>query len=246
MEETRGQWLLCSRLTYLKLSLVPSTHLPIFPTMTWILKTKDVSVFKHLAAGFCPARACFSPLCPPYMYTHTLIHSHTHVDTHTQWSVRGVNILSWDHSVVFSSGLPKLPYGTFWCPLTYKQKPQEKRAVLTSTEKWKSIWILLSPKCMKVGTQQQNILFTWPSSVKWAGKSEVLECRFMVTSVLNQLWACQQGPDVTFPRFQHEGPFLQSDLSKALLGRWLLSSCHLLNCTSWARNAIATTLWKYK
>ena len=65
----------------LQVELVLSTHLLILPAMTWRLNTKDVSGFQALAAGFCPGRACSSPLSP--LHTHTRTHTHTHIHTHT-------------------------------------------------------------------------------------------------------------------------------------------------------------------
>ena len=86
-------------------------------------------------------------------------------------------------------------------------------------------------------------MFSWPSPVMWARKWEFLECNILVTRVPRQLWVYHHGIEVPFSRFQPLGPFLQSDLSRTPSCQMTAYHCYRLHSTSWAKNAIATTLY---
>ena len=175
------------------------------------------------------------------LYTST--HMQTHTDTYT---MRSKEVWAASAEITVYSALQWAAPSCLLLPLEVSRYNQQHWRWGTSWRQQQhehfSVTTLLSPEILKVGQQQQNIMFSWPSPVMWAGMWEFLECSVLVASVSKQLWAYHPGIEVTFSRFQPLGPFLQSDLSRTPSCYMTAYHCHRLHCTSWAKNSITTTL----
>lgn len=175
---------------------------------------QQVSIQEGHVPLFCPL---YTYTCNRHARTHTHTLTHIHTQTHTQWGVKKCELAQLRSPYgLLSRGCPKVPCGTCWDLLTHNQNLRRRGP--SCHKQWHehlSVWTLLCPERLKVGQQQQNILFSWPSLVTWAGKWEVIECSFLVTTVVNQLWASHLGSELSFSILQPLDIFLQSDLSRA-------------------------------
>ena len=139
------------------------------------------------------------PLPPP-------LHTHTHTHTHL---VRGKRC---GPAEVGSLLLPALQWAALSCPVLPVGVSCHMSRGLGKAgwdDDYNDVKVFLSglsgPKPLKVGIQQQNILFSWTSRVKWAGKQAFFEWMCLVTRVLSSIGAYHQGSEVASSRFQYLG-----------------------------------------